>query len=125
MDDHTSITTLWILGKTGRISVFPVFIVPPSSPVRFGRIFPIFTEFFKNRRLFRRLFEHCLDHTSTLSSAATLVVQNKTHKHNQRLLQLFPKENLLPHDTAHGLISIKTFHLRTKGFGTNSCLFYP
>jgi hypothetical protein len=47
MDDHTSITTLWILGKTGRISVFPVFTVPPSSPVCFSRIFPIFTDFYR------------------------------------------------------------------------------
>jgi hypothetical protein len=32
-------------GETSRISVFPVFTVPPSSPVRFSRIFPIFTDF--------------------------------------------------------------------------------
>jgi hypothetical protein len=33
------------IGETGRILVFPVITVPPSSPVHFGRIFHIFTEF--------------------------------------------------------------------------------
>jgi hypothetical protein len=34
-----------IFRKTGRISVFPVFTVPSSSLVHFGRIFLIFTDF--------------------------------------------------------------------------------
>jgi hypothetical protein len=45
-----------VFGKTGRfisqtgyISVFLVFTVPPSSPVRFSRFSPIFSEFLKNR----------------------------------------------------------------------------
>jgi hypothetical protein len=41
------------IGETGRFIDVPGFIVPLSSPVRFGQIFPIFAnfpEFFKNRR---------------------------------------------------------------------------
>jgi hypothetical protein len=34
------------IAETGRVSVFPVFTVPQSSPVRFDRIFPIFTDFY-------------------------------------------------------------------------------
>jgi hypothetical protein len=34
--------------KPADLSVFPVFTVPPSSPVRFGRILPIFAEFYRN-----------------------------------------------------------------------------
>jgi hypothetical protein len=35
------------IGEIGRISVFPIFTVPPSSPVRFDRIFSIFTDFYR------------------------------------------------------------------------------
>jgi hypothetical protein len=35
------------IGETGHILVFPVFTVPPSSPVRFGQIIPNFTDFFQ------------------------------------------------------------------------------
>jgi hypothetical protein len=37
--------TAAFIGETGRIFVFPVFTVPPSSPMHFGRFFHIFTEF--------------------------------------------------------------------------------
>jgi hypothetical protein len=33
------------IGETSCISVFPVFTIPPSSPVRFSQIFLIFTDF--------------------------------------------------------------------------------
>jgi hypothetical protein len=33
------------IGETSRISVFPVFTVPPSSPVCFNQIFSNFTDF--------------------------------------------------------------------------------
>jgi hypothetical protein len=33
------------IGETGRILVFPVFSIHPSSPVHFSQISPIFTEF--------------------------------------------------------------------------------
>jgi hypothetical protein len=33
--------------KPADLSVFPVFTVPPSSPVRFGRIFLIFIDFYR------------------------------------------------------------------------------
>jgi hypothetical protein len=36
------------IGEINRISVFPVFTVPPSSSVRFGRIFLIFADFYQN-----------------------------------------------------------------------------
>jgi hypothetical protein len=36
-----------IIGETGRILVFPVFSVPLLSPVRFGRFFPNFADFFR------------------------------------------------------------------------------
>jgi hypothetical protein len=35
------------ISETGGILVFSVFIVTPSSPVRFSRIFPNFTDFFR------------------------------------------------------------------------------
>jgi hypothetical protein len=38
-----------LIAKTGQISVFLISIVPPSSLLRFGRIFPYFTDFSKNR----------------------------------------------------------------------------
>jgi hypothetical protein len=42
--DRPGLTTP-VFRKTSRISVFPVFTVPPSSLVHFGRIFLIFTDF--------------------------------------------------------------------------------
>jgi hypothetical protein len=47
------------IGETGRISVFLVFIVHPSSTVHFGRIFLNFTDFFsKTDGIGESLTEH-------------------------------------------------------------------
>jgi hypothetical protein len=40
------------IGETGQFIGAPGFTVPPSSPVRFGQIFSIFTDFY---RIFQKL----------------------------------------------------------------------